>query len=208
MSTLGNTLKTARENKGLSIQQIAEATHLMSSAVAKLENEDFSFITAPIYGRGFLKLYCDAVGLEPQPVIQEFMAIYNHENKAECSTPPEPAPVITPEPPPITASEPPERSTPPERPLSRYSTPLDDRERHPSLLAMNPALWRWSIIAIISLLIGWAGYVGLKTLYRMTAEPPSEEVSAESSAAASTETTATTPEKERTPIKVDAMYID
>lgn len=77
MIEFGKTLRAAREAKGLSVAQIAEATRMLSSMVENLEKEDFSSLPAPIYGRGFVKLYCEQVGLDPKPMIAEFMEIYN-----------------------------------------------------------------------------------------------------------------------------------
>jgi len=77
MIEFGKTLRAAREAKGLSVTQVAETTRMAPSRINELENEDFSRIVAPIYGRGFVKLYCEAVGLEPKPMVDEFMAIYN-----------------------------------------------------------------------------------------------------------------------------------
>lgn len=77
MIDFGYTLQKAREDKGFTIHQIAEITHMLPQQVEDLEHENFSRIAAPIYGRGFVKLYCDAVGLEPKPLVDEFMEIYN-----------------------------------------------------------------------------------------------------------------------------------
>ena len=94
MMEFGKTLRTAREAKGLTTGQIAERTHMMVQVVEGLENEDFSKIVAPIYGRGFVKLYCETVGLEPKPLVDAFMEIYSggrgksaapHEPAADCA---------------------------------------------------------------------------------------------------------------------------
>ncbi len=77
MTEFGETLRNAREAKGLTIQQIAEATNMLPQQIEDLENENFSRIAAPIYGRGFVKLYCGAVGLDPKPLVAEFMDIFN-----------------------------------------------------------------------------------------------------------------------------------
>lgn len=77
MIEFGNALRSAREAKGYTIRQLAEATNLPPKQVEELEAENFSRIVAPIYGRGFVRLYCEAVGLEVQPMIDEFMEIYN-----------------------------------------------------------------------------------------------------------------------------------
>ena len=79
MIEFGKTLRSAREAKGLTPSQLAEQTHLTPSTIDDLENENFERIAAPIYGRGFVKLYCEVVGIDPKPMIEEFMAIYNGE---------------------------------------------------------------------------------------------------------------------------------
>ena len=95
MIEFGKTLREAREKKGYSASQIAEITKLAPSIVADLENDDFSRIAAPIYGRGFIKLYCQAAGLDAKPLIDEFMARYN-------SSIDEPSPLAPVQPPPKT----------------------------------------------------------------------------------------------------------
>ena len=117
MIPFGQTLKAAREAKGLSAAQIAESTHLMTSMVMDLENEDFSKIVAPIYGRGYVKLYCNTVGIDSKPMIDAFMELYSGKNDSGPTTQPapqaaeaikdEPKAEVAPEPAKITAAEPP-----------------------------------------------------------------------------------------------------
>lgn len=77
MIEFGETLRNKRVEKGLTISDIANTTHMLVQQVEALEKEDFSKIAAPIYGRGFVKLYCEAVGIEdPKPFIDEFMDIF------------------------------------------------------------------------------------------------------------------------------------
>lgn len=102
----GKSLREAREAKGYTIAQIAGTTHIMPSVIEGLEKEDFSRIAAPIYGRGFVKLYCQAIGLEAKPFVDEFMAIMNGEHEIQikerpvAAVEPTPAPVETTPPPP------------------------------------------------------------------------------------------------------------
>ena len=112
--SFGQTLRAAREAKGLSTSELAARTHLLVQIVEGLENEDFRRIPAPIYGRGFVKLYCETVGLEPKPLQAEFMTLYNQKKDAPGKAPP-PAPPkqapVTPPPPkpePVIAPPPPE----------------------------------------------------------------------------------------------------
>ena len=110
MIEFGKTLRSAREAKGLTVAQVAEATHLLPRVVEDLEKEDFSRLPAPIYGRGFVKLYCEQVGLDPKPMVAEFMDILNGgrgaaaKERSAAVPPPAPAPAAAPaaapEPPP------------------------------------------------------------------------------------------------------------
>ena len=113
MIEFGKTLRTAREAKGLTIADIANRTHLMSAMVSDLENENFSRLPAPIYGRGFIKLYCGVVGLDPKPLIDEFMEIHSgnrqpaiRERTVTTEEPSAPEPVKEPAPEPVKKSAP------------------------------------------------------------------------------------------------------
>lgn len=114
MIEFGATLRAAREAKGYTIAQVAEATHMAPSTVEDLEREDFSRIAAPIYGRGFVKLYCETVGLDTKQFVAEFMDIYNGNRDIGIKERPvkaAPDPVPAPEPAPV-----PEPAAIPEQP--------------------------------------------------------------------------------------------
>ena len=140
MIEFGKTLRNARESKGYTVSQIAEMTHLKSQVVEGLENEDFSMIAAPIYGRGFVKLYCEAVGLEPKPLVDEFMAIMNGEREITikerpiAESPKVAEPPTTAEPPPAPVPTPASAPAPEEPDLFRQD-PLPS----PASAASQPA---------------------------------------------------------------------
>jgi cytoskeleton protein RodZ len=73
---LGEILKNARVQRGLTPSDVAENTHLMVQVVEDLEREDFRRVAAPIYGRGFIKLYAELLELDPEPLIRDFMDLY------------------------------------------------------------------------------------------------------------------------------------
>ena len=126
MSSFGETLKAAREAKGLTCSQVAAQTHMLVQIVEEMEREDFHRIPAPIYGRGFVRLFADCVGLDPVPLVREFMDIYEGRRAPavsirEVSTAPVPPPApptwqnaVTPEPVSVEPATEPEPVTPPE----------------------------------------------------------------------------------------------
>ncbi len=107
MKSFGEKLREAREAKGLTCSQVAEKTRILVQIVEELEKEDFHRIAAPIYGRGFVRLYAQCVGLDPVELNREFMEIYEGHRAPIVKTrsvpsrsetpPPAPTPKITPQ---------------------------------------------------------------------------------------------------------------
>ena len=73
----GEILRSARIQRGLTPSDVAEATRMLVQVVEGLEQEDFRRIAAPIYGRGFVKLYAELLELDPEPLVADFMELYN-----------------------------------------------------------------------------------------------------------------------------------
>lgn len=72
--SLGEKLRNARLSKKLSTSEVAAATRMQVQLVEDLEREDFSRITAPIYGKGFIRLYAEHVGLDPKLLVDEYIS--------------------------------------------------------------------------------------------------------------------------------------
>jgi hypothetical protein len=72
--SLGSRLREARRKIKQTPSEVAAATRMKIQIVEALEQEDFSKIAAPIYGKGFIRLYAEHVGLDPQPLISEYMS--------------------------------------------------------------------------------------------------------------------------------------
>ena len=77
---IGPALRAAREARGLSIEDIKVTTLMMVKQIEDLENDKFEDFSAPVYTRGFIKLYACAVGLDPNPLVAEYMATYGAGN--------------------------------------------------------------------------------------------------------------------------------
>ncbi len=93
--SIGTTLRAARESKGYTISYVAELTNIMVRVIEDLESDNFKRIAAPIYGRGFIKLYAGILGLDPDPLLDEYNAIVSGGDRR----PADPPPPITPRPP-------------------------------------------------------------------------------------------------------------
>ncbi|MBN1270590.1 MAG: helix-turn-helix domain-containing protein [Kiritimatiellae bacterium] len=73
MATIGQTFKTARENRKLTTSQAAAATRIKIQHIEAMERDDFSVMAAPAYAKGFIKLYAEHLGLDPRPLVQEYL---------------------------------------------------------------------------------------------------------------------------------------
>ncbi|NQT92103.1 MAG: helix-turn-helix domain-containing protein [Lentisphaerae bacterium] len=71
---LGEKLRNTRLKRNLTASQVAAGTRMKVQMVEDLEREDFSRIAAPIYGRGFIKMYANYIGLDPAPLIEEYIS--------------------------------------------------------------------------------------------------------------------------------------
>lgn len=74
---IGPTLQEARLRKKLTTSQVAELTRVKLQIVDDLENDDFHRIAAPIYGKGFIRLIAECVGLDPAPLIADYTRTVN-----------------------------------------------------------------------------------------------------------------------------------
>ncbi len=73
-SGFGGTLREARERRGVSLRQIANATKISVGVLEALERNDFSRLPGGIFSRAFVRSYAIEVGLDPEKTIQEFIA--------------------------------------------------------------------------------------------------------------------------------------
>jgi cytoskeletal protein RodZ len=70
----GRRLREARERRGISLRQIANATKIGMRALEALERNDISRLPGGIFSRAFVRSYAIEVGLDPETTLQEFIA--------------------------------------------------------------------------------------------------------------------------------------
>ncbi len=82
MQALGELLRTTREERGYTLDQVVHETNISRSYIEDLEGERFENFPAEAYLIGFLRTYADYLGLDPDKTI----ALYrNHKLKEEPS---------------------------------------------------------------------------------------------------------------------------
>jgi cytoskeletal protein RodZ len=71
VSELGLRLKSAREEKGYTHEELQQITKIQKRYLIAIEEGDFSKMPGEFYGRAFVKSYSEAVGLDPDMIFEE-----------------------------------------------------------------------------------------------------------------------------------------
>ena len=71
---VGTHLRTARERLGLSAAAVSARTRISPRMIRAIEENDTATLPQPVFVRGFLRSYAAEVGLDPEPLVTEYMA--------------------------------------------------------------------------------------------------------------------------------------
>jgi transcriptional regulator with XRE-family HTH domain len=75
-SSFGVRLRSARMRQRIALSTIAERTKIKISLLEALERDDVSHWPRGIFGRSHLRAYAQAVGLNPDTVVEEFLEVH------------------------------------------------------------------------------------------------------------------------------------
>ena len=70
--TVGESLTEARYQAGLSVDELSERTRIRDSVIRSIERDDYEACGGDLYVRGYVRAIAGAVGIDAQPLIQEF----------------------------------------------------------------------------------------------------------------------------------------
>lgn len=72
MPTFGPVLKQKREQRRMSLDDIARETRLSKRYLVALEDEDISKLPGGAYNRAYLRMYATHLGLDPDPLLRQY----------------------------------------------------------------------------------------------------------------------------------------
>jgi cytoskeletal protein RodZ len=75
MDEIGHILREARENKGLTLEEVQERTRINVRYLAALEDSRYDALPTSVHARGFLRNYARFLGLDPQPLLDRYLAV-------------------------------------------------------------------------------------------------------------------------------------
>jgi hypothetical protein len=87
MFDIGGTLRQGREQKGLSLEEVEEATRMRARQLRALEEERFDLFPSGFYARSFLRGYGEFLGLDANLLVEEY-----RERVEPAEEPPPPPP--------------------------------------------------------------------------------------------------------------------
>jgi cytoskeletal protein RodZ len=90
-TSVGAALAAAREQRGLSVADVAERTRIRSTLIRDIEADRFDRCGGMVYARGHLRNIAQVVGLDPGPLLERFDAEHGN-SPAPIATAPIPAP--------------------------------------------------------------------------------------------------------------------
>ena len=76
IGTIGQRLSARRQEKGVSVSEVAGATRILSKYILAMEADDFSVLSAPVYVKSFIRLYANYLEIEPAPLVEDYQREY------------------------------------------------------------------------------------------------------------------------------------
>lgn len=90
LQELGALLRQTREDKGLSLDEIASKIKLPARAIKFLEEGHITDLPHPVYARGFMKSYAEILGIDREEIIEHLQKAFPMDGEDDT---PEPGPV-------------------------------------------------------------------------------------------------------------------
>src|SRR5262245_58299498 len=69
MPAVGAYLRALREGQGVSIDEIARSTRVLHHYLEALESDDLASLPAPVFAKGFIRAYCQTLGVPADEAI-------------------------------------------------------------------------------------------------------------------------------------------
>lgn len=70
--SVGDTLARAREQRGLSVDDVSAATRIRAGLIRQIEADDFDGCGGAVYARGHLRSIARIVDIDPEPLVAEY----------------------------------------------------------------------------------------------------------------------------------------
>jgi len=76
----GPRMKRLREQRGVSLREIAECTKISVRTLEALERDDVAHLPGGIFSRSIVRAYADAIGSDPEGAVRDFTSRFPVES--------------------------------------------------------------------------------------------------------------------------------
>ena len=90
MGSFGERMQREREMRGITLEEISEATKISSRSLRALEEEKFDKLPGGIFNKGFVRAYAHYLGIDEDQAVADFVAASGGEKDQPLPDPPEP----------------------------------------------------------------------------------------------------------------------
>lgn len=96
-ATIGEQLRSAREERGISLREISDQTRISVRYLELIETNDFKRLPGGIFNRSFVKAYARSVGYDEKAAIESYSLYMREKGESgdEISTTPHHSKVYT-----------------------------------------------------------------------------------------------------------------
>ncbi len=83
IGTIGQRLSAGRKVKGVSISEAAKETRILSKYILAMESDDFSSLSAPVYVKGFIRMYAKYLEIDAEPLVKDYQREYQEDEQTQ-----------------------------------------------------------------------------------------------------------------------------
>src|SRR5829696_5891358 len=85
--SLGEKLRQAREERGISISEVAEQTRISPLYLEAIDADNYKTLPGGIFNKGFVKSYAKYVGIDEQEALQDYTRLISTQEGAPSEEP-------------------------------------------------------------------------------------------------------------------------
>ncbi|MFT5353685.1 MAG: cytoskeletal protein RodZ [Polyangiales bacterium] len=83
---VGETLRSERDLRGISLEEVAQTTRIPLRTLKQMEAERWQDLPGDVFARGFLRSYAQAIGLDARPLLARYEISDASETKVAMPT--------------------------------------------------------------------------------------------------------------------------
>lgn len=87
MPSVAEQLRQARQEQGLTVDQVADVTKIRTDHIRALEGGNYDVFPAPVYVRGFVRTYADTLKLDAAQVVRDLESELGQSRKFQDPPP-------------------------------------------------------------------------------------------------------------------------